>query len=573
MLLSTLASFAFAGENAVAYATNPEVSVLVECAPLRGMLRADSAAELDELMASMGTDKDMDWIRLLDPAQAAAAGFDLDGGMLMVASKLGDNTGVLASIAFSGTDAQADALLRSFSDKFERTSTGWQINADNDPMLLTLQGGQLQLTGQAAPPQPGSGDVPQVLNGLSDADSCVIFIRSKGDGKVPAGEFALQTLFGDGKNSDVRMRADIPEHPAPKLLARSKAPLGGSSEEAPMAVLTIGVPLLDLVDLLPDKPATAGAKAEIAKMKFKIKAGTTLAFSGSKEDPNLSAAMRVGGRMGMPHSGARVSRAVEKALTDNGAPVERVDKRTLMISLNGGPVSGKTLWIGTRFGKMYVATDEAGLNTLIDGGGTPWLTPEQAQFASEWAVAMSFNAEDVASGQFGFGSDGDIWVVQLSAVASGDVNAGEKLLAGPLARASQTLGARLDDTFSQVESSLQSDFPAEPDGNVKGLCIAELSFDAAFDQFVPVPVHPRPVEAVNADGVPWQPQPEEWKTLGWTPDSDTLQGAYWVEVYPESGTFVVHGVTDLDGDGVQAHVRADSAQSCALEQIGPPGAR
>lgn len=572
MLLTALVSLAAAGDQASGFAANPEIVFVVECAPLSGMISAETASQMGELAALMDTNE-MAWMRLLDPAEARAAGLDLDGGLLVVAGDVGDSKGMIGSIAFSGTADQADALLRSATDAVERDGDLWTVGARGTPVRAQFRDGQLTFSADGGDFAPAASRGPAVLSGLPDADGCVIFARSKGEGKIPEGQLGLHSAFGGGDASTLTVLAELPEHPAPGLLSRPKAPLGGSSVEAPLAVLTVGVPLLDLAELLPDRPATASAKAQIATMKFKIKAGTTIAFTGSKDDPHLAAAMRVGGRMGAPHRGVQVSRALERTLTDNGATVERLDKRTLRVDLGAGPVAGQSLLIGARFGRLYVAMDEAALNNLITGRGAPWLSPEQARFAGDWAIALTFSAPEIAEGQLGFGGDGDLWAAQISAKASESASPGSMLAATPLAAALTGVGARLDETFAQVAEAVELAPPSEPDGYVAGLCMAEMAFDAAFDQFVPLAPYPRTMDELGAAPVDWAPQPEDWKMLGWQPDAEQVYGSYWVEVDPGQVSFVIHGVTDIDGDGVQAHARIDSAQGCQVEQLGPPGAR
>lgn len=90
---------------------------------------------------------------------------------------------------------------------------------------------------------------------------------------------------------------------------------------------------------------------------------------------------------------------------------------------------------------------------------------------------------------------------------------------------------------------------AELPGNVAGIAQAELAYDAAFDEFVAVGSRAVALEAVLYQGK----EPVErdwggaWQTLGWRADGP-VRGAYWVEA--TSTTFEVHGLADIDEDGV-----------------------
>ncbi len=91
---------------------------------------------------------------------------------------------------------------------------------------------------------------------------------------------------------------------------------------------------------------------------------------------------------------------------------------------------------------------------------------------------------------------------------------------------------------------------AEVPANVDGLKTAELAYDAAFDEFVPVRAHPRRPEHLGKEPVPWHGNPD-FEMLGWAPDGD-VRGTYWVEVSPDGSDFTVFGMGDMDGDGVPA---------------------
>lgn len=100
---------------------------------------------------------------------------------------------------------------------------------------------------------------------------------------------------------------------------------------------------------------------------------------------------------------------------------------------------------------------------------------------------------------------------------------------------------------------------AELAGNVDGIKTAELMYDAMNDGFVAVG-HPPGRSEIGADPRTWLGG-ADWQTLGWAPDGD-VRGAYWVEV---SGyDFVVHGVSDVDGDGVRAEYTATMSTNATL---------
>ena len=104
---------------------------------------------------------------------------------------------------------------------------------------------------------------------------------------------------------------------------------------------------------------------------------------------------------------------------------------------------------------------------------------------------------------------------------------------------------------------------AEVPGAVAGIKAAMLAYDAAHDGVLACGSRDEAEGSVRHDGKvarPWQGA-SCWTEIGWAPDGD-VRGAYWVEVMPTEGsgttTFVVHGVSDVDSDGILAEYTARS---------------
>jgi type IV pilus assembly protein PilA len=89
---------------------------------------------------------------------------------------------------------------------------------------------------------------------------------------------------------------------------------------------------------------------------------------------------------------------------------------------------------------------------------------------------------------------------------------------------------------------------AEVPSNVDGIKTAELGYDAAFDKFIEQSTAV-PSGTPGKPARPWA-SGTAFQTLGWSPDGD-VRGAYSV-VTTSSTDFRVTGVSDVDGDGVQA---------------------
>lgn len=103
---------------------------------------------------------------------------------------------------------------------------------------------------------------------------------------------------------------------------------------------------------------------------------------------------------------------------------------------------------------------------------------------------------------------------------------------------------------------------AEVPANVSGIKTSLLVYEASFDVYLAVeqPV-PRELVALNGESVPWV-SGTVFDTLGWQPDGH-VRGTYWVELVGEDD-FIVHGMCDMDGDGVQAHYTASRSVSTIM---------
>ena len=104
---------------------------------------------------------------------------------------------------------------------------------------------------------------------------------------------------------------------------------------------------------------------------------------------------------------------------------------------------------------------------------------------------------------------------------------------------------------------------AEVPDYVDGIKTAELAYDAAFDEFVPVPDPvPRPIAALDRSQESWVYE-TAFDTLGWAPDG-MVRGTYWVEVLDDGMDYRVHGMIDSDNDGIPAHYTATKSTNATL---------
>jgi type IV pilus assembly protein PilA len=96
---------------------------------------------------------------------------------------------------------------------------------------------------------------------------------------------------------------------------------------------------------------------------------------------------------------------------------------------------------------------------------------------------------------------------------------------------------------------------AEIPANVDGIKTAEIAYDAAFDQYIQqTGFHPS--ASVGKAQATWTAG-SAFDTIGWAPDGK-VRGSYKL-VSISSTDFLVTGISDVDGDGVQASYTAQKS--------------
>jgi len=101
---------------------------------------------------------------------------------------------------------------------------------------------------------------------------------------------------------------------------------------------------------------------------------------------------------------------------------------------------------------------------------------------------------------------------------------------------------------------------SEVPSNVDGIKTAELAYDAAFDTFVQE-------TSFRPDSSPGKKQ-RDWAagtafdTLGWGPDGQ-VRGSYKIQS-TSTTDFLVTGIADVDGDGVQSQFTATKSINAVM---------
>lgn len=306
-----------------------------------------------------------------------------------------------------------------------------------------------------------------------------------------------------------------------------------------MAVLTLGVDPLALIEDLPSLPPKAPRPEDLEKLRSQVSVppGATLGVFPAEHGVNLAIAVPIASASGRKMSAKKISAAMHKA--EDGP--EWTD------SLHFHATDSKTPMLGAlQNGRLLVASDPELLEELEADEGAAWITPELSALRDEWPVALLLHPPPGLTRLpqipllAGLRTTADYWEITATNAEAQGSSSGV-VLGGAIA-------TWLVPQFIHTgQRAMRSEVPV----NIDEIYTAELAYDAAFDVFVPTGVSPRPVAALTKLPVPWV-DGEDWRQLGWRPDGE-VRGVYWVEVDTQTHSFTVHGMVDADGDGVPAH--------------------
>ncbi len=540
MLLTALATVAFAGtpvEDLQAILRTEEgrrYTTAAVCTPLEPVLQPMGA-----LLLLLGVPEDfheseafLDLGRLLDPDTAASQGVALDGTLMVGAH--GDGGPAMAAIPFSGDAAAAQALLASSGTPVVSVAEGtWELHPEEGAALRVQQLRDHLVfrragTGPSEPAEP----TPWLLRGLPGASGCALFVDAPEgllDRLPPTRAVAL---LPDRSGQDARVRVASPDE-IPRFFAlRSGPTLGwGSSSEAPLAVLTVNVPGLELLGVPPVSQVLGLDPQERQALEsiVRVEPGLTVAGFGSQEVPGAVATLGVTRPQGRPFSAGGLNRKLVRLLGDLDIPAIRLGRRSFAVELEGTPLYG-----ATGRGRLALGTDPIVVAESIVGRGDTWLDDEFRAWSSGRPLALAVSDDVVAGGlQAGLTSTDRTWDLTVRT----DGAAVEVL---------DTVVALVSPAYVSLRSRARS---MELERLMPSLREAEEDHRDRTGHYLALPPTPRPLAHLSAKAVRWVGGPG-WDDLPFEPPED-VRGTYWVEI-DEEGQVLVHGALDADGDGEPA---------------------
>lgn len=110
---------------------------------------------------------------------------------------------------------------------------------------------------------------------------------------------------------------------------------------------------------------------------------------------------------------------------------------------------------------------------------------------------------------------------------------------------------------------------AELPGITDSLKMAETAYDASFDEYIELPLHPRIDDALDKVAVPWITTDPNWNSVGWKPDG-LVRGNYQVglSMIDHPGVaFLVTARSDLDDDDALCEYTATENQNAEITAL------
>jgi len=376
--------------------TDADPVVAVSCHPVAPLTRLLETIDLPGFNPRESPEGS--WMSLLTPTRLASAGVDVSDSLSVLF--FGDRD-LIVDVGFSGSERQASAVVASLLGLGEATlgTFGWRDGEfvvggrrlPDDIVDITLHDGRLTVR-TGIPSTSGPTSLRDIVRRPDPGSGCAMTF----DGPLPRGERAkrrgrapthvtgiVHVPLSDGAPATVRFRTAEPVPTA--LHAEPRAPIGGSTTESPVVLMSIGVSIGDLL-LDPSLRATLDIPEAIVVellSRVRLGAGSTVAFFADEPRLGWVANLDVTRADGRPIGPVRARRRLQRLLGRIGLTVQRLSARELGVSLEH-----TTVWVGTRRGGIVLGSDRRRVLEAATGQGTPWVRPDFASLAARHPVAL-----------------------------------------------------------------------------------------------------------------------------------------------------------------------------------------
>lgn len=339
-----------------------------------------------------------------DPALAARAGLDLEGPLSFSMGNDDDHIRVRLLDPAKAEQALTALALRPTPLEGGR----WSVSVEGSaPWVASVRGRDLVVSREASPPRVGP---VALLSDFDQAEGCRVH-GQMGDGRAD-----LAAFLPAAPSAPMVFRT-APERTPPRVLSRTLgAPAAGTSTAPPTLVITLGVPLFELLKGLGPLPVPLPSDGlQSLDDVLRLNPGATLATWVTPDGMTFAVSIPVSRRNGRPLPARRVVRRIEAALLQREIPVFRRGPTALQIA----PPGLAPLEVVVERQRVLVGSDARAVSESAQGVGQPWVSDDLEALATRSPVAVEsrLRAQSSPIGsstlRLGLSTGGDHWEVRL----------------------------------------------------------------------------------------------------------------------------------------------------------------
>lgn len=507
------------------------------------------------------------------------AGLNPEGEFSLAFRQADHQKTMTLALPFSGNELKAHAFLAEKvapEQDLEAEIGGWRIRGKKGDSFASLENGILTMTTTEALPDAASAsptspaqkeEAPPLERAMTEAlpvgEGCILFADFKQFSQQEEPQPRMLFFVPLGSTQHYSLRAHLPPELTTVSLGSADArPVLGKSLTPPLLLVSVNAPLLELLRQ-PGLPPNITPPPELLKeldRKVRVPGGSSLAVFGDmnllmKRDfsaAGVIAAIPLRQASGLPVTGRGLRRTLEKTLkkSDKGT-VERLSARRLKVVSSDEQKS--TLYLESRWNRLWIASSESLLEEALGKKGNSWGSPSYLEASNRWPVQLAMTLPQGDQQQIELISGIELTLQNLRIdLDAGPGQAGNTFLMAALA------AVAIPNFQSMQLKAKRSELLV----TVSSIAAAEEAYAIEQGEALALSAAPRSMADLNTDAVDWR-TPSDWLPLDLQLHG-TFRGIYWVEVTPDRKGYTVHGMADLDGDGMVSHVKLERGQAAVL---------
>ena len=446
---------------------------------------------------------------------------------------------VIMEMNYQGSDDQLSGFLEMIQPDsiiWKQEENLWLMELPSDRWIVQKENDFLRLHSTKITPE--SLKKPAVHSALNIGAGCLMAVENG----PPIQRLNTQmngAIFLPFEAGAVEV-AFTPEKRLPDVMQeKGSPPIQLQYPEVPFAVMTVGFPMLQILDdpEFAQKMELTEKDVKKIKNKLRIQPGSLFLIHDMniKQDPKISVALGLENRFGKPQWDCLIWRGVKKFLKQQDKDFIVLDKRVLSIEIDGAP-----LYFGVVKGRLYASTYRKGIDQLMSGEGSPIIDSDFENYASQLPLAVQLNIPPMVGMMFGGLSKVELGLKAADDFAVISLNANisaQQILSLLVSQAEAGMG---QPSSNKELKSYQK--------NMMLLAAREHQYMSENGEYKPIGQTGGEMRVVENMDIP---SAESAFDLGWISTDDG--NIYWVKI-TETG-FEVHGLVTSDVErGEDLHV-------------------